>query len=294
MANETTSTSHTEIIDSEFIDSLIMDYTIDQSVILGLAYVLDIGPLPTLTAAFPRWIKDAGADIATEGTTDLANTQLETEEVTCTVAQVGILREVTKLNSRANRLGEQGLIDFIARDGAQLMVEMMEDDLAALASGFSNVEGETTTDLSIANMVQTQMQRRTQNARGPAAFVLDDQQLLDLEVAVAASSASIFQGGANQSLLNGRSDGLAGSFLGDPVYYSNLTDTSNTGAAVNGMYITTNGDPRYASLGVAMKWAPELDSESNVSKLTKEHAVSAAYGVCERYDGTGVRIRSDA
>lgn len=294
----TTSTTLTEIVMSENISVDIMDYLIDHNVILQHALVEDLAGKPTLTAAFPRWIKDAAADLATEGTTDMSATALETEEVTCTAAQVGILREVSKMASRSNLLGEQGLVDFIESDGAALCLEMVEDDLAALATGFSTVAGETTTDASIANLVSAQMSRRTNKAKGRAVFILDDQQLSDVSLAVAASSAQIFSGGASQSLLNGRSDGYAGNFLGDEVYYTNLTDTSNTGAAVNGMYITTAQDGemgrKYASLAVAMKWQPELESESDVSKSVKQHAIDMCYGVVERYDGTGVRIRTDA
>jgi hypothetical protein len=294
MSNEITTTAVTEIVNSEVIDQLIMDYTIDATVIAPLAYTMDISNQATIKAAMAVWVKDAGGDITTEGTTDMSNTLLETTEATATAAQVGILREVADLAASSSILGEDGLRMFIARDGALLMAEMLEDDLAALFASISNSVGSSESDLTIANCVQAQMTRRTLNARGPAAFVLDDQQLYDLSAAVVGSTATVFEAGANQSILNGRSDGFAGTFLGDPVYYTNLTDTANTGSNVVGAYITTNGNPYHASLGIAMKWFPRMKSEIDVSKVTTQYAITQAHGVTLRYNTTAVKIVTDA
>lgn len=295
MSNETTTTSLTEIVMSEWIDPFIMPYLMDELVIAGLAYQVDISGQPTKTAAMPRWIKDAGTDVTTEGTTALANTQLDTEEPsTVTVGVVGIMREVTDLAAASNLQGEAGLMQFISDDGAKLLAEMIDDDLAALATGFATVAGEATTDLSVANLISALNSRRTNNARGVPAFVLDDQQAADLTTAIAATAATIFTAGANQSLLNGRSDGLLGEIFGVPVWYTNLTDSSGTGASVNGMLISTGASPAWASLALVNKWAPRLKSESDVAGVSTLHAITASYGVGERFDLTGVRIRTDA
>ena len=94
--------------------------------------------------------------------------------------------------------------------------------------------------------------------------------------------------------MNGNSDGYLGEFLGVPVWYSNLTDTANTGANVTGMLVTTNASPGYASLGIVQKWAPRMKTQENVSLLTKEFAFTQCYGVVERYDATGVSLITDA
>ncbi len=294
MSNETTTTSLTEIVAAEFIDPLIMAYTIDAFVAIGLSYEVSLRNQPTKVAAMTRWIKDAGGDVTTEGTTTLANTLLETEEATATVGVTGILRTVTDLSAEANMLGPVGLQQFIAQDGGTLMAEMMEDDLLAKFTSITNAVGLATTDLAIADMVSAICKRRTLNARGPCAFVLDDQQALDLSTALVGSSAQIFSGGANQSIMNGESTGLLGTFLGVPVYYSNLTDTSNTGASVNGALITTNAAPLYASLGHAVKWDPRLKTEPNVALVSQLYAITACYGVALRYDTTAVKVKTDA
>jgi hypothetical protein len=171
---------------------------------------------------------------------------------------------------------------------------MMETDLCGLFSSFTNNIGTSGSDFTIALGVACQMKRRTLNARGQAAFVFDDQQALDLTAAVAASGASIFTGGASQSILNGRSDGYLGDFLGDPCFYTNLTVTANTGEDVVGAYLTTAASPEYASLGMVLKWAPRMKQQSSVADIADYFAITAAYGVGMRYATTGVSLTTDA
>ena len=101
-----------------------------------------------------------------EGTTDLTSETLDMAEVTATAAPIGVLRDITEIVASSTILGEAGLELFLAQDAGALLQRGMEDDLAALAGGFTNTVGSSGTDLTIANMVTALSTRRTNNARG--------------------------------------------------------------------------------------------------------------------------------
>lgn len=295
-AAETTGTSLTELVNSEFIAPLIIDYAIDKMVITPLMRVQSIAGMATKTVAFPRWIKDAGADV-TEAT-DISNTELESSENTAiTAAQVAILREVTDLALQTNMLGPQGLVDFILRDGAMLCAEMLEDDLAGTFASASGSVGTSGVDLSVANFIEAMAKLDTNNVRGEKVCVLDDQQALDIRNAVAASAASVFANAASgaQTVLNARSDAYVGELFGVRTWLTNLTDTANSGADVVGaMMINGSSAPNYAPIGVALLWEPKLKQVEDVETLSTKYAIYMAYGQGEINDPAYVKIVTDA
>lgn len=296
MTNETTRTSLTEIVNSEAIADLIIMYGYDKTVMLPLTRIMDLRGKATATASFPQWELDAVSDITTEGTTTLSNTELQTTEVaTITAAAVGVLRQVTLHASATNLLGAGGLMQFIVEDGARLCVLEVENDIAALFSGFSSSVGTSGADLTIANFVEAIAKQDTNNARGRKVCVLDDQQASDLRTAVASSAATVFAGApALQSVLNANSDAFVGVLFDVPVWLTNLTDTANTGADVVGaMFVDGATDPQFAALGTAILWDPLLQEVPMPEALSQKVAISMAYGV-GRISGFGTKIVTDA
>jgi len=296
MANETTKTSLTEIVNSEVIQELILDYAYDKIVVFPLVRVAMLAGKATGTASFPAWVKDAGADL-TEANA-LSNTELETTETaTITAAQVGIMREVTDYAFATNMLGEAGLKQFIVEDGSRLCVEMLEDDLCALFASASTSVGTTGSDLTIANFVEAMARLDTANARGRKVCVLDDQAAFDLRAAVAASTATVFANSATgaQSVLNARSDAYVGELFGVPIWLTNLTDTANTNAdVVSIMMIDGAQSPANAPIGVAMLWEPKAKSLYLPDQVGEQIAVTMAYGCGEISDFNYVKIVTDA
>lgn len=290
MSAETTVTTLTELVNTEVIQPLIMDYAIDAMVAVPLCRQVDLSGKASKVASFPIWDKDVGADI-TEAT-PMTNTALETLDTQVTAAQVGILREMTKLAARVNILGEGGMEAAIARDGGLLLSEMAEDDVVGLFGSITASVGTSGSDLTIANVVEALNKRRTNKARGVPVMVLDDQQMLDLTTAIAAASGQVFSGGANQSVLNAESNGIAGSFLGMQVRYTNLTDTANTAADVVGAILNTG--VLEASIGFVWLWAPEIDTEINAANASKKYGITMAYGCGLINDGASVKIVTDA
>jgi hypothetical protein len=291
MANETLSSSLTEIVNSEFISPQILDYAIDNTVIAPLCRVERLMGKATATAAFPRWIKDTGADL-TEGS-DLSNNELETSENTAvTAAMVGILREITDFAQDTTILGRAGLLQMVLEDGAKLCTEMLEDDLAAVFASASTSVGTSGADMTIANFVEALCQLDTNKARGPKWCVLDDQQSSDFLKAIAASTATTLtnEGG---SMLNQFTQSR--SFLGIPVYVTNLTDTANMAADVVGcMGVDGVAAPANAPIGIALLWEPRVKMASDPATVSDVLSITQAHGVGEISDFNYVKIVTDA
>lgn len=297
MANETTRTSLTEIVNSEVIADLILQYAADATVISPHVRVLNLAGRASATASFPQWELDAVADITTEGTTTLSNTELQTTEVaTISAAQVGVMREVTEMAWETNTLGRDGLMQFVVEDGAKLCILEIENDLAALFSGFSTTVGTSGSDLSVANYVEAIARMDTLNARGLKVCILDDQQAFDLRAAVAASTGTVFANSAQplQSILKPGANGYVGSLFEVENWMTNLTDTANGGADVVGsMFISGSASPEFAGLGMALLWMPRVRSLALPDQLADQIAISACYGV-GRISDFGVDITTDA
>jgi hypothetical protein len=292
MASETTTTQITEIVPAERISDLVMAYAIDAMVAAPLCREVMLPGGAGKIFNFVQSDKDTAADV-TEGNT-MSNDAFTLSETAVTIATVGILRSVTKLASRTNQLGEAGLLQLLIDDASMLIAEMIDDDIVGLFGSITRSVGTSGSDLTIANCVAAIAGQRTGKARGEMAFVFDDQQQLDLMTAVVGSTATPFVG-ANQSILNGRLDGLMGTFLGIPAYVTNLTETANAGADVVGALVV-NGqtNPSHASLGLVIGWGPEMTTETPANLIGKLHGFDAAYGVGLVGDGFSTKIVTDA
>ncbi len=296
MAGESTTTSVTEIVNSEWIDPMIGDYMRDVLVVAAddVCRVVDVSGKATKTVSFPVWEKDTAADITTEGTTTLSANDVTLAETSVTVAQVGILREPTKLMERANMLGEAGMVEYIAQDGGYLCKEMLEDDLCALFASITLSVGTSGADLTIANMIEALGKRRTAKANGSPMFILDDQQTLDFTTGLGSTTGTLWSGGQNQTAMaaQAKTDGTMGDFLGAPIRYTNMTDTANAGADVVGALLNVGG--KNPSLAIVVLWMPELDKELNVAKSTRLYAINACWGSGLINDGPSVKLVTDA
>ena len=295
-AAATTGTTLTELVNAEFIEPLIMDYAVDKMVITPLVRVSNLAGKQTKIASFPRWVKDSGADVS-DGSAMTVDDLETTEVATVTAATVGVYREVTDMAAETNVLGPAGIADYVARDGAMLCSEMLEDDLAARFASASNSVGTSGSDLSVANFVEALAKLDTTKARGQKVCVLDDQQAFDLRAAVAASGAAVFGNAASgaQSILNANSDAFLGELFGVKTWLTNLTDTANSGADVVGaMMINGAADPGFAPIGVALLWLPRVKMLPSISGISTLFGITMSYGEGEINDDGYVKIVTDA
>ena len=293
MAGETTTTTLTELVNSSYIERLVLAYAIDEVVIAPHCLVSDLRGKATKTADFSVWVKDAGADI-TEGTA-MSNTALETTRVQVTAAQVGILREITDLTVETNVLGA-GLYDAVIQEGAELLADMLEEDLAAEFANASSSVGTTTVDLAVADFVSAMSTLYSNKAKGSRACVLHPVQVGDLQASIAASSAAIFGNeSVSQSLLTAGEGAFVGSLFNVPIWYSSHCPTANAAAdRVGAMFISSPSMPRNSAYGIAQLRLPSVKQESDAANTSEKLGITMAYGVGEISDFNTCAIITDA
>src|SRR3990167_3886321 len=127
MAAETTVTTMTGFFTTHLSRNW-SNYAIDPNVAMLFARTEPV-PAGGNIIAFARLTKDTAlTGTITEGT-GLSNTALDAAQVTATVAEVGIMRQHTKLDERHNMLGPEGLLEATYRDGVAMCLEKDETDL---------------------------------------------------------------------------------------------------------------------------------------------------------------------
>ncbi len=288
---DTTVTTLTELVNSEFINPAILEYAHDFTVAAPYVNWLDLRGKGTKVGSFPRWVLDTATD--TGETTDLTTEALETLDVQITAAEIGVRRDVTDAALEETIIGSQ-LFDFLVRDSGVLAAISLDDDICALFTGFSTAAGQATTDLSLANMVEAQAKIRINGARGALVYILDDQQAYDYQAAQAAATSttvnSMMSIEANGSIDNG----YLGTFMGAPVWQTGLCDASNTNASVNGgCFIRGDVSPSNAAIGGVITRDVRTELERDASARQTEFVMTAQWGVGEILDTSGVKIKTD-
>ena len=295
MALETTTTTLTELVQAEIVAMTIKAYLIDANVIIPLCQYASLAGQGSKVMSFPLWTKNTAVDI-TEATA-MSNKAFDTSEVSVTVAQVGILREITDFVAATAKIGEAALFNAVVQDGVALVTEMLEDDLAALfASATGATVGTSGSDITIANHVEAIAKMRTQRVRGNFVAVYDDQQAFDLMAAVAATTGTPFAGGnVDQSVLNAGSSGYVGSLMNVPIWMSNLTDTANTAADVVGSMFADGGTaPEYCAYTWVELWAPRLREVVVPGMPSRIVSTTFAYGSAATHPTAAIAMITDA
>jgi hypothetical protein len=295
MENETTSTTLTNQIMTELIQSYVAEAIREASVMLPLVDVVDIGNVPTKTAS---WQFAAGATAAAivEGTA-VANSAWTLTEATATAAQVGVKVELMDLGRRST---VTDIASAVAMDLASACMEKFDTDAAALLGGFSNTVGTSTQDITIANLIAaiTKLRIQAKGLANQSAFVLYPQQVADIQTAILSASnglapalsreglAAIMGDTVNSAVLGAQ----VGSFMGIPVFQSVLVPTANVGEDSAGALFAVK-----RAIGAAMKWMPEIEMQRGVSNGQNSDNLLAtmAYGVVELRDALGVSIITD-
>jgi len=180
---------------------------------------------------------------------------------------------------------------------APAVLRPLEDDLAALMASLTGTAiGSTGVNLSVANVIEAIARLRTAKVSGKLVSVLDDQACYDFTAGVAAATGAVFGGGnIDQDVLNSRMDGEAGSFMGVRFFYSNLTDTANTGAdVVSGMWVDPASNDEQCALAWVQLWAPRVRERIDPYIPSREMSVTAAQGVGVKYAALGIPITTDA
>jgi hypothetical protein len=143
MANETTSTTITEVIEREAYAASAL-YFAEVPGLAGLVAKKDLSGLPTLVARFPIYDKVSSTAIA-ENTDFTTNSVVDTSAtVDVTVSEHAIKFTITDLGNEASRdniaqaSGEGGIVGQMAAEATQ---RRQDQDIAALFSAFNSSTG---------------------------------------------------------------------------------------------------------------------------------------------------------
>lgn len=304
MSNETTATTLTEIVNSEWISPAFQDYAHPWSVGTRFALQKDLRGKGSGTVALPRIQSDMGAVSdggdgvdteynAAEGT-DLSNTQMDLNEATLTSSEYGVMRTLTD-QAREDSIDGFDLLNVIVNDAARILMTALEDDFCALFSSITGSQGTTTADATLRNLSDCISGIRNAGVRAPGGLVgiLDDQQALDIEAEAEGTSTDTFVSYENQSAAmmrlvpdanNGLTDGRVFSYKGVDFYQTGLTDTANTGADVVGAVFVRADvaiNQAFAAFGVCT-------SREFTSELERDASLRATEIVCTKRKGVGL------
>ena len=285
--NPSTTTTYNDTVYSAIIADMVLDALMAQVVTPPLLRNFDLSNSPSLSVDVPKADKFTAAAVA-EGT-ELTNTALTTAKVTGTAGEVGIMATVTDVLE---------VSDIPAAHGARLkqlgraIADKIDVDITALFASFSSSVGTTTSDLTLANLLEAIYTLEAANAPKPFVGVLHPVQISDMRTALETNANSPFQSqgiraGTNE--LGPAGPGYAGEWFGLPIYFSTNVPTANAAADRAGGIFSAN----YA-LGMVKKWSSKIVPMYWPPIRGWVLTATANYGVFEIEDSAGVAVITDA
>jgi N4-gp56 family major capsid protein len=285
MANESTTTSLNDLLPSIVAEALFVAQ--ERSIMRGLVrnYTLPMSSGKTITV--PIYPKQTAAAV-NEGT-DLTNTEIATSGATLTIGEVGIMTTVTDL---ARNASASNVIADVGRLFGEAIAAKMDKDLTALFTGFSNAEGDYTTQITAASIFKAVAKLRGQGVDPAGCFcVIHPEIAYDLKSALTTGgSTAAFGGGygvsdvANEAMRMG----YVGMLAGVPVYEtSNIANVTNAGDFPGAVF-------HRDALGLAMMQDIKIETQRDASLRADELVATAVYGVGELYDAYGWGLKYDS
>ena len=278
--NATTRTSAAELTQTEVVDTNVIAAAYSATVMRPLVRQFSLAGRPTNAANFPAWPALTAASVAE--TADLANTQIDTTEVSATVGEVGIMITPTDALTEDDILA--GLAEY-GQQGGRALADKQDADLAALLAGFSNSTGTTGTALTVAKFLAAIRALDSRDAPKPYVAVLHPVQVAQISTEVAASTASIWQGGSNGDARWGQQDAMWGRLFGVPVYQT--TNVSTDAVDYFGGIFSQGQALVYVS-----KREARTEFERDASARLTEIVITSRYGVAELVDNYGQELLS--
>lgn len=317
MANEVTTSTFDDLTHTSLVQPVVVAALSEQPGFYKFAREFNILDQPTAGAKIPTetswWgsANDDGAGVDTEfdGTqaTDLSNTAASTGSVTCTPGEYGVAMEIT---DNVSEDSVRGIDVYNWLEGRHLhaITLAMTDDFLALLASLSNSVGSTGVDLTIAQLISAQQGLRVRGAvSDTTVYILDNQQVSDIESALIATNAAaaIYALSADRLIgyaptMNNGMDASRQvmSFRGMPVFATGLTDTANAAADVVGACFCVSTAANDASgsttFGQAWKRLPRLETDRIVLGRSTQLVTTARWGCVELQDGSGTAIITDA
>lgn len=318
MAAETTTTTLNDLVNTQFIDPVFLDYCHDHIVATRFLKRYSLIGKSTATYQVPRWESDmgtvgdnaSGVDTefdATSATDISSNTELSTAAVTFTPTEYGFKHTIVD-DVFEDSVNAAELMSMIIENAARIIQTAKEADVCALFSGFATAVGVSGSDLTIAQAVAAADGIYDRGVRAPngLVYVLDDQQYADLRNACTAVNSSLAQyPGAADRLLGIDSvpnHGLNGDesprmiFKGYPVYSTGLCATANSAADVVGSCFVPTGpqNDKFVAMAQVDKRPFRVGIERDESLRASEVVFTSRWGCGEATDEAGTEMTTDA
>jgi N4-gp56 family major capsid protein len=281
MANETTSTT---------LDALFSD--IQQSAIFTMQERGFMRPLVTNFNLVGQPGKQAKVGIyptlatsslqSGEGT-DATNNSITATEVLIDCDEIAAL---VTLTDTARDSADDNTAASIGRILGETMARKVDEDIAALFSGFSGSVGGSGTELTADLIFKAVAAMRANSVTGPYVGVFHPNQMYNLKKQLANS------GSANVPSLSdvgnaALAEGFVGRIAGVDLYESAVVTGDSTGAFV-GAIMTPS------AIGYALKKDIGLETQRDASLRATEIVGSMTYGVKELQDVHGIQVLTDA
>ena len=314
MAASTTSTAN-DILYAAVIEQSWLDYAADWVVAQQFFRPYSLVGKPSNALDIPvsatnmGTVGDGGGGVDTEfdGTqaTDLSATTWSTDKVTATCAEYALMRTLTD-NIGEDSVAGLDIMNVVLSDAARILMTALEDDAVALFASLSNSVGSTGSDITLAQAIAAQVNIRKRGFRAPdgVVYVLDEQQVDDLEAILIATSTSMVSYGASAEKLigvdstanNGMGNGHVFNLRQSPVFSSGLTDTANTGADVVGACFVpySEANAPHTTFALVDKRPFRMEMQRDASLRANEIVFTMRKAVAEIRDGSGTAIITDA
>lgn len=308
----TTTTSLTELINTEYINDFIADYLGNFKNPSQFFLPINISNGAS-TVSQVRWdspvgtVPDDGAAVDTEfnatEATDLAATEMTTSDSTFSVIEYGLLREPSDtVLEDATVITVQ---DIIAQAMGVLM-DAMNDDACALFASLSASVGTSGTDCRVSDVNDGLYNLARRGVKGELVAIFDNVAMEDFQTALEAASTNmaVYAGaadrlmGASSSADQGRNiEGYTLTYKGVPFYRQGLTDTANTAADVVSAIFVRGDIPAQrtmATYGQASRRPFRVATQRDESARCTELVFTARWG-CGAINGqTGCKVVTDA
>ncbi len=221
------------------------------------------------------------ASALTEGD-EVGNTVLTASAVTGTAAEIGIMATVTDVLE---------VSDIAAAHGARLrqlgrsLGDKMDVDITALFPGFSTSVGTSTSNVTLANILDGIYNIEVNDAGGLGGLVsvLHPRQTADLRTELEADAASIYVGTGHPGPATA---GFFGSWFGVDIFQSTNVTADSTDR-IGALFV------RDYAIGMVQKWAARVEAMRWPPIRGFVMVATAMYGVFEIEDLAGVDVTTD-
>src|SRR3990167_6966784 len=288
MTGETTVSTLAGAFHTKRIDLLVAPYAIDAFCSIDHVRKAQV-PQGTKVVSFATVTKDTALSATITEATGLSNTAYDTTKTSATVAEVGMLRQSTKLSERQSMYGPGGLLMEFLDDGVKMCLEKAETDVNAEWANASTSVGTSGAPFTLADLGAALAQHTINKSQGALYGYLHATAGKNLRQDVLGSGAAwLTTGAANNLLQRTNADGFMGELMGVVLATNNLGVTA-TADKVSAFLVSASlpgNDPRNCPTGMAVAWMPEATPIFFNPALSggMQVAITMAYGLSEVID----------